>query len=203
MREAWSPFDIDCVFSQETRMEKFDLSASRNWQGIVLHHSEVMNRTPEQWESIRKYHKSWKYNYNSISKEEADELIAKGKKVERPWSDIGYHIGLASSEDWKTFTWLKGRSLISDGAACIGFNQTYLQLCVLGDYDILTPPDTLYAELARALFNLCTQLKIETNRIIGHRESYALLNTKKLKTCPGNNFDLNRVRRLLNEYGIK
>lgn len=147
----------------------------KQWQGIVLHHSESNdNGTALDTKDIRKWHKH------------------------QGWNDIGYHFICEKVNDKHMI--IPGRSLSRNGAHAKGFNATHIGICLIGNYDLIEPTNEAY----RLLNNLITTLKhvygITDNNILGHRDTYTLLGEKVIKTCPGKKFDIKAAISLYDNY---
>lgn len=159
----------------------------RDWEGIIIHHSATKDDAGRQdWDGIRAFHKSWRYQGDTITEEKARELLAVGTKgVEAPWHDIGYHFGFERVAD--TLVVQIGRPLTEAGAHCVGKNGTHIGICLVGDFDLAEPSAKQY----QAAADLCVSLmksfpKITPATIEPHRK-YAP------KTCPGLKFDMARL----------
>ena len=159
---------------------------------IVLHHSATVDGRTNNWEAIRRYHTSWRYQGNIISEIEAAGRIKRGEAVEPPWDDIGYHFGIELIGD--KYQIMGGRSLDKMGAHAVGFNLKGIGVCLVGNFDRV-PPCTAQWETAK---NLCRDLKKHFStglKIVGHRETFTMRGVPVQKTCPGKAFDLERFRR--------
>lgn len=163
---------------------------------IVIHHSMSVDGTTRDWDAIRKYHMSWRYNGEIISQAKYNDLFEQGKTVglEVPWKDVGYHFGIEKLDD--KYVVLPGRKIGEIGAHAQGFNARSVGICCVGNFDKEAPsPELIYV-----LKSLCRQLQIEfaipQDQVIGHRETYALLEPPQpvAKTCPGSMFDLDKLR---------
>jgi len=87
---------------------------------IIVHHSLTQDSGTVSWGAIRKYH-----------------METMG------WSDIGYHAGieLVSSGGEDNFEVLLGRRWDIPGAHTVGYNNTSLGLCFVGNFDVVEPPE--------------------------------------------------------------
>ena len=84
------------------------------WKYIVLHHSLTKDRRTPDWGGIKRFHTSYRVGGHIITPEQAHALMAEGKKVTKPWRDIGYHFGIENvGEDIRV---QYGRSLATVGA---------------------------------------------------------------------------------------
>jgi hypothetical protein len=163
---------------------------------IVIHHSFSTDRQTRNWDSIRAYHMSYRCKGDTISRVEYDRLLAEGKTagLERPWTDIGYNLGVENVSG--RLEVLPGRPIGEIGAHAHGFNDRSVGICIVGNYDLDPPDDDRLAFLA----SLCRQIQIEfgipRDQVIGHRETYGKLTPPQpvAKTCPGSQFDLDAFR---------
>ena len=160
------------------------------WKYIVIHHSLTKDGKVVDTQAIRRYHMSWAYRNNIVSREKAMQLIASGKRVKRPWIDIGYHFVSETiiNNDWEI---LVGRVLNQVGAHTRGRNRDSLGICAVGNYDIIKPPEELIMKLSKFTKSLMEVFDIPISNVLGHCE----INSNK--TCPGRMFDLNSFRRRL------
>jgi hypothetical protein len=156
---------------------------------IIVHCSATADGRTYSWAAIRAYHRSWRYQGNTITEADAKRLIAAGAKgVEPPWSEIGYHGGI---ED------VAGRLILSQGrapwlvgahCAASGRNLDSVGLCVVGCYDQQPPSPTVYGATVAVLAAWCWHYRITPDRVSGHRE------WDDRKTCPGLCWDMDRLR---------
>ncbi len=147
--------------------------SKKDWQYIILHHSwSTDNKITSNWEGIRDYH---------------TKTLG--------WREIGYHFGLEMVQN--TLVLRFGRSLEDIGAHTLGFNQNGIGVCLVGNYDIQIPT----VEQLNGVEELCKILmglyNISAKHILGHFETYALLNKPQTKTCPGTFFPINDIRERL------
>lgn len=113
---------------------------SRNWKYIMLHHSLCKDDATRDWDALRHYHMSWRYNGVTITKEYAQKLIQKGVSgVLKPWQDIGYHRGIQF--DGTQYVIKEGRPLSLAGAHCVegGMNMLAIGVIFIGNFDINPP----------------------------------------------------------------
>lgn len=169
---------------------------------IVMHHSFSKDGKERNWDAIRKYHMSYRYNGMTVSPEVAKVLHEQGKTVEMPWVDIGYHFGIELvGNDYQI---VNGRQLDKRGAHVGqgGFNRMSIGICMVGNFDERTPPDRqwiLGLLLVKRLTDyLATKaMVIKNENVIGHREAQALAGVPLIdrKSCPGKMFDMNLFRK--------
>ena len=163
--------------------EKFLKNSTPNkWSAIVVHHSENRdgNGSQNDWGSIRSYHKSYRVNWNPVSKEEFEALkISEPEsKFELPSIDIAYNIGIENYNNDPIVRY--GRPLTVNGAHCIGMNNKAVGICVLGNYNSESISIGKYILLKKCCLDLCYYFGISPDEIHGHYE-YAN------KSCPGRN----------------
>jgi len=159
------------------------------WEKIIIHHSLTKDSKTVSWQAIRRYHMSWAYCGNIVSQQEADELIKDGKRVKRPWTNIGYHYGIELIND--TYEIFVGRQLNQIGAHTRGNNQGALGICIVGNYDIDEVTDDILKITTKLVKSHMTIFNISANNIFGHNE----FDTNK--TCPGSNFNMEAFRNKL------
>ncbi len=136
------------------------------WRGIVIHHSDTMDGDKKDWEAIRRYHV-----YNNH------------------WKDIGYHFGVENIS--KKLEYQIGRPLHWNGAHCIGFNQNFLGICLVGDYDNISPSQDQYDYIKGLILLIKKYFLIRD--ILLHREAIEIYRNEPIKTCPGIKFDKNKI----------
>lgn len=158
-----------------------------DWIGALCHHSAVRDdKVLSDYESIRHYHMSWKYQGDEISEEKAKRLIAAGVKgVEPPYKEISYR---AVAEYVNGIVVVRlGRPLDMREAHEPKVNGTHLGYCAVGNFDVQIPTPELYDAIAGAIvadMKLCPNLS--ASRIEPHRKYSP-------KTCPGKNFVMDEV----------
>jgi len=169
---------------------------SLKWEYIVLHHSwSPDNNVTSDWDGIKRYQMSWRYNDTAISSDRAKALIIQGKKVIAPDLDIAYNFGLEYVN--KSFVYRIGRPLSMQGAHTIGFNYVSIGICIIGNYDLVEPDIQQYDMLVKLCKELQRLYNIPNNKVIGHRETYAIRKVPIEKSCPGNKINLDKFRGML------
>ena len=130
---------------------------------IIIHHSLTKDSKTVSWNAIRRYHTE-----------------ACG------WSDIGYHYGIELVGDhYEIFV---GRPLIRIGAHTGGFNSRSIGICVVGNFDVVSPQRLQWDLTIQLVRDLMAVFSIPRKRIYGHTEF------NPHKSCPGKSFDLNIFR---------
>jgi hypothetical protein len=171
-----------------------------DWDGIVWHHSASKdNPFTNDWDGIRKYHMSWRIDGNVVTEAvwTARKAAGQGHKFEKPWKDIGYHLGIE-----RTAAGLEvkiGRSWAIAGAHA-GFpgnntyNEDYLGCCMIGDFDTV-PPSVEEMELCLDVTRqIMAHFNIPVEEVLGHREVYDRVGVPREKTCPGTAINLDELR---------
>jgi hypothetical protein len=151
---------------------------------IVLHHSLTEDGATVSWNSIRRYHTSWKCEGIIVRQDQVQGLINQGAPVERPWMDIGYHFGIERVGD--RYEVMTGRMLNETGAHCRekSMNSRAIGICFVGNFDQTPPPVAQLALGLRLVRSLMEAFDISLGNIFGHRE------LSPYKSCPGRCFDL-------------
>lgn len=108
------------------------------------------------------------------------------------WRDIGYHFGIELVE--MHYEILIGRMLNEQGAHTRGQNENSIGICFVGNYDLEFPFPEMWDLGLRLVGSLCEVLKIPFRSVTGHRDHSS-------KSCPGENFDLDKFVRQLNQGG--
>jgi N-acetylmuramoyl-L-alanine amidase len=138
---------------------------------LVVHHSATRDSKTYSWPAIRRYHMK-----------------------DLGWLDIGYHYGVELGSNGPEM--LVGRPLLARAAAAYQerMNVVGVHVCFVGNYDEAPHPMDLIAYAAPRLADICELLEIPLNDycVIGHRDVEGVS-----KSCPGDNFDMNRFRRTL------
>ena len=171
-------------------------------QNIIVHHSATKDGVANDWDAIRRYHMSWRYQGRILTPEEGQELLDKGiQGVERPDREIGYHRGF--ERIGTTLVLREGRAIGDTGAHCreLHMNLKSIGYCIVGNFD-LEPPDL---ELLKFV---ATQAKkdvetygIPVQAIYGHREIVAMAGFDwkqgQYKSCPGKYFPMDTLRQFV------
>jgi hypothetical protein len=174
----------------ETGGEKL-MRLENNIEKLIVHHSwSPDNRQVYDWESIRKYHTSWRYNGEIIMEGKAKKFLKNGVLgVDRPWYDIGYHAG----QEWYEgkFYFCQGRPESMPGDHCLEQRMNYRSLgyCFIGCFDQEPPTDE---ELHFASWWFATKIRkyhLKAVDCIEPHRKYA-----HYKSCPGNKFPLDKLK---------
>lgn len=159
---------------------------------IVIHHSATIDGVVNDWVAIRRYHMSWRYKGNTITREYAQQLLQQGVTgIESPWQDIGYHFGL--EKDGADYVWKFGRSVTMDGAHCIehGMNRIGIGICVVGNYDLGPVPEPMLKMLVQNVKPLMSIWAIPKTNVKRHCDFATY------KTCPGTQFQWSQFLEML------
>lgn len=146
----------------------------------ILHHSLTKDQKTVDTFAIDRYHTSWAFRGDIITKERAQELIETGygEEVKSPWSDNGYNY-LIEMANGKVNIYVR-RPIGSQGAHTRGHNSRTIGICIVGNYD----KDKLPPEIMEALVLLLAALmrRYGFSKISKHHK-YA-----NYKSCPGDIF---------------
>ncbi len=175
-------------------------TGARPWKGIVWHHSASPDGATRDWDGIARYHTSHRVDFEIVSPQEFERRLAlrQGASFQRPWKDVGYHGGTEFVGESPAFHWGRRLSMIGAHAgvkdASNRFNEEYLGLCCIGDFDKAPPSPQMWdfnLMLTRALMEV---FRIPAGHVIGHREVFDRLGVPRQKTCPGRNWDMDFFR---------
>lgn len=177
---------------------------SRKWDGIVWHHSYSKdNPNTDEWAGITRYHTSWRIDGDIVTQAEFDRRQAakQGKSFEKPWSDIGYHGGVERANGGEV-VWRQGRPWTKAGAHAghpgnNKFNEKYMGLCCVGNFDLVKPDDETWEFCLEATRELMKTFGIPKDKVLGHRETYAILGIPPAKSCPGTQWGMAEFRNQL------
>ncbi len=173
-------------------------------QYIIIHHSLSADGAEHNWEAIRRFHMSWRYNGNTITPEKAEVLQAERKPVVAPWSDIGYHFGVENVGG--QYVVKTGRPLDKRGAHVGdgGFNIKSIGICAVGNFDKAEPPEEQWWTTIFLVRRLREHYATKNNpipvvHVLGHREAQAIAGVDKLqrKSCPGDRWNMDKFRECL------
>lgn len=175
---------------------------SKAWKGVVIHHSATVDGRLNDWAAIRKYHMSYRIDGNIVGEQEfiARQMSGLGHTFEKPWKDIAYHLGLEIELDELVFRAGRPLSMIGAHAGIVGnntFNENYIGLCVVGNYDALPPALQTLDVCATMIKELMARYNFGKDKVLGHREIYPILKVPVAKSCPGDKFLMNNLRDLL------
>ena len=133
------------------------------WTHIILHHSLTADGIVVNSSAIRRYH----IEHNG-------------------WNDIGYHFLVEKATRRNDYEVILGRTLDKPGAHTKGMNRCAIGICIVGNYDLVSPEPEMFERLVPVLKWLRKEYKIPLDNIKGHRD-YAN------KSCPGDNFSVEEV----------
>jgi hypothetical protein len=183
------------------------LTPNKKWEYIVIHHSATPDSKAKDWDAIKHYHTSYRFNGAIITKEQYDYYVSIGKAgdLQKPWKDIGYHFGLGYVDG--KLKVLEGRPLSESGEhtsmpGCTTFNDHGIGICLIGSYDYKEPNEEQINALLDLVVSLIKRFNISIDKVIGHREVYDLLKKPRMKSCPGSKLNMIDFRRRLHDRGI-
>lgn len=137
---------------------------------VIIHHSKTADSETLSWQAVRKWH----VEHNG-------------------WDDVGYHAGIELIGD--QFECFFGRPFNRTGAHCRGQNIGSLGLCFIGDYDEDPPSDLMMHTAAqRVIAPWLHLMQKPVGCITGDRDWH------HGKTCPGSQFDLDKLREIVTLY---
>ena len=110
-------------------------------------------------------------------------------QIERGWSGIGYNFFIE-----KDGTIVEGRGH-HVGAHAYGYNRTSIGVCLTGDFDIETPTYAQWTAFLQLCDHLMDMYQVQSSQVIGQRELEGFQ-----KSCPGILFNLDEMRKQINEY---
>jgi len=167
-------------------------------QWIVIHHSwSPDNNMLRDWDGIKKFHTSWRYQGDIVTEQKAHELMGQGKMVLSPWNDVGYQFGIEEINGHVEV--LNGRDIGEVGAHAVGFNDKSIGICLIGNYDKEVPSNGKLLILASLCRQLQREFDIPRDHVIGHRDTFVALGKAVEKTCPGVKFDMDLFRERLTD----
>ena len=145
---------------------------------IIIHHSATPDGKVNDWRAIKLWH-TGKTGSADPTKKDFNPYIAK------PDLDIGYNFGIEfEGADLNVY---QGRSMMINGAHCIGHNDKALGICIVGCFDIIPPSEKHYTVCAELCEELMKHFGIPLNQIFPHRQFAN-------KTCPGKKFDMDILK---------
>lgn len=140
---------------------------------IIIHHSLTKDSNTVSWGAIRKWHK--------------------GEHPDSPYkmNDVGYHYGIELIDDY--YEILIGRLGTKTGAHCKeqGMNTESLGICLVGNFDMETPPQKQWDTAVKLVQYLMNCYGINKNSVFPHRHF------APYKSCPGKLFDMERFIKAL------
>jgi len=154
----------------------------KNWKYIIIHHSTTEDgKFLNDFKAIERFHTSYRYNDDIVTKEKAEELMRAHKFITLPWKKIGYQKVI--EYDNNILVVKDGRTLDESGAHCKGLNSRAIGICLVGDFDKKEPVEEQYDKLVEVIIPLIKQLNIKLSDIRPH--SYFA----SWKSCPGHKFN--------------
>ena len=108
------------------------------------------------------------------------------------WSDVGYHFIVHANGRVQA-----ARPIQYQGAHVNGLNSKSLGVAFVGLFDDAGPTDKAMAALINFVHTLRFTYSVPVDKVIGHREAYAILGQPQRKSCPGKAVDLDALRAVL------
>jgi N-acetyl-anhydromuramyl-L-alanine amidase AmpD len=134
--------------------------------------------------------------HHSATKQGDTETFRRYHVEVNGWKDIGYHY-VVNNGTYKSDGLIeKGRDEKEVGAHAIGYNDKSIGICLVGNFDEDRPTEKQMQSLIRLCKDIMRRYNIPAKNVLGHRETGAK------KTCPGKNFDMEALRRMLEEKVI-
>lgn len=176
------------------------MAGARKWKGICWHHSASPDKVTRDWESIVKYHTSYRVDFDIVTKEEFERRLAahKGKVFQKPWNAVGYHAGTELVNGKPVFSWGRALSMTGAHAGVAGvsnkFNEDFIGICCIGNYDPISSDPALWNFNLEVTRVFMAAFKIPKEQVIGHREVFDRLKIPRQKSCPGNSWNMDLFR---------
>jgi len=108
------------------------------------------------------------------------------------WEEIGYHYVIGNginTIDGKIYSTRPEKFI---GAHSLNQNKNSLGIALIGNFDKTIPTKKQFNSLLKLLIKLIKKYNLKIENIHGHNEF------NKQKSCPGKNFDINKLREELN-----
>lgn len=206
LRDAWTKRSIGIIVPIEaTGFNKYEVSEEGpDPVGVVIHHSFSKDGQARDWDGIRAYHKSFRYQGEIITEGQYEEYKRSGHTagLERPWTDIGYHLGIEAVNGQLEIQ--KGRPIKSPGAHTLGldakgrsFNRYYIGVCLVGNFDTEPPDESRLFLLGSMCRDFQRMFGFARDHVLGHHETFTIRGVPVEKSCPGAMFDLGKFRERL------
>jgi len=133
---------------------------------IIIHHSACEDSSLSDAQKIREIH-----------------------TVERGWADVGYHYLVEEIHD--ALEAVVGRPLHLRGAHCLGQNHNSIGICLIGNYEEVSPPEEALKIMARrVIVPLLEIFKLDASAVQPHNKFGDTL-------CPGKFFSMDKLRSYL------
>lgn len=126
--------------------------------GIITHCSASPDGVEQNFESLRRHH--------------TEDL---------GWSDIGYHYVIERVGD--KYVVILGRPANIMGSHTRGYNDKYLGICIIGNYDYIEPPEDAMRVWADLVADIVAERGFEIREALWFHRDFT-----GLKTCPGKLF---------------
>jgi len=148
--------------------------AEKQWDAIVIHHSATENGNMA--------------------------LFDRAHREENHWVGVGYDFVIGNGTDSAdgevevTFRW--HRQMVGAHCKTPGnwANQNAVGICLVGNFDHMTPSKLQMASLAQLVQFLQARYRIPGAKVYGHQTTPGARSTD----CPGDNFSMSDLRALIN-----
>lgn len=172
-----------------------DTQNTRAWKGAIIHHSLTEDGDVRDMDAIKLFHTSYRVDGKIYSKDEYWKRKASGKGhlFQEPWKDVAYQFLVERVN--KQIFWERGRPLDESGAHAIGYNDTHIGICIVGNFDLKDPYDTPIWDFTLEVVRVLLQkYEFTVFDVLGHRETFTRRGVPVEKSCPGNLWDMVRFR---------
>lgn len=143
---------------------------TREWLHIVVHHSAGTAGNAAEFDRMHREENRWEFGlgYHFV--------VGNGNGAPAGGVEVGQR-------------WIDQRHGAHAGANATEYNQHGIGICVVGNYDEVEMPESVYAGLRDLVVWLAKRYSIPSAQIVPHREVRG-----EPTACPGKNFPLERLR---------
>lgn len=117
------------------------------------------------------------------------------------WKDVGSNYIVGNGNGIEDGLVLEGRPVEMGACQCRGFNSRSISVLMVGNFDKYYPSRKQWDSLIELVRRLMDEYGIPADKVIGHREAYALRGMEAERSCPGFKFDCDKMRRSLYPHG--
>jgi len=164
---------------------------------IVIHHSFGPDGVTRDTGGIIYYHTHWAdgTKFINITEEEARRLQYEHKPVIPPSLYVKYNYLVENINGVEQV--VIGRPLSVVGGHAKGFNGKSASICAIGNFDAMPPDQITWNVTLELTRRLMKTFKVPREKVIGHRETFVLLEEPVEKSCPGTKWDMDKFRKEL------